>query len=150
MKTIGLIWVALVSMSSAQGQTKKIVFVCEHGSAKSTIAAAYFNKLAKEKNLPWEAVSRGTNPDQEISAKTKKLLTQDNLLDNNFVPQKLSQEDIDAADQIILFYPLPETIQGKNKIKDWQQVQAVNEDFEQLRNDIVEKINPLIDSLTKQ
>jgi hypothetical protein len=26
-----------------------IVFVCEHGAAKSVIAAAYFNKLAQEK-----------------------------------------------------------------------------------------------------
>lgn len=27
----------------------RIVFVCEHGAAKSVIAAAYFNKLAAER-----------------------------------------------------------------------------------------------------
>jgi len=41
-------------------QGSVVVFVCEHGSAKNVIAAAYFNKLAKEQNLKMQAVSRGT------------------------------------------------------------------------------------------
>lgn len=150
MKLFGLILFVLLLTAAVQAQTKKIVFVCEHGSAKSTIAAAYFNKLAKEKNLPWEAISRGTNPDKEVSPKTKKLLVQDNLFDEKFVPQILSQVDVDEADQVILFYPLPETIQAKSKVQDWQQIQSVNDDFEKLKNDILGKINPLLDSLTRQ
>src|SRR5438552_2704780 len=39
-----------------------ILFVCEHGAARSTIAAAYFNKLAKEKGLNYKAIFRGINP----------------------------------------------------------------------------------------
>ena len=66
------------------------------------------------------------------------------------MPQRLSQEDADEADQVILFYPLPETIQGKSKVQDWQQIQSVNDDFEKLRNDILDKLNPLLDSLTRQ
>ena len=30
-----------------------IVFVCEHGSAKSVVAAAHFNRLAAEARLPY-------------------------------------------------------------------------------------------------
>ena len=40
-----------------------VLFVCEHGAAKSVIAAAYFNQLASEKNLDVRAIERGTNPD---------------------------------------------------------------------------------------
>ena len=32
-------------------QDPLIIFVCEHGAAKSIIAAAYFNKYARERNL---------------------------------------------------------------------------------------------------
>ncbi|HEY5826628.1 MAG TPA: hypothetical protein VIT44_19810 [Cyclobacteriaceae bacterium] len=138
-------WLLLIQASCAQ--TNKIVFVCEHGSAKSVIAATYFNKLAKENNLPWEAVARGTSPDQSISPKTKQLLVEDNLFDENFVPKKLSQEDVNAAKQVILFYELPKTIQSKDNVQSWQEVQAKNEDFKKLRDDIVLKITPLIDSL---
>ncbi len=139
------IWLLLFQVGYAQ--TSQIVFVCEHGSAKSVIAATYFNKLAKENNLPWEAVARGTSPDQSISPKTKQLLVEDNLFDENVVPKKLSQEDVDAAKQVILFYELPKTIQGKDNIQSWQDVQAKNEDFKKLRDDIILKLTPLIDSL---
>ena len=39
-----------------------VVFVCEHGAAKSVVATAYFNKLAAERNLPFRATFRGTVP----------------------------------------------------------------------------------------
>jgi hypothetical protein len=150
MKSIGLIYISIFCCLTTFAQTKKIVFVCEHGSAKSVIAAAYFNKLAKEKNIRWEAVSRGNNPDKGLPEKTKKLLASDKLLDVTFVPQKISQLDIDEAEQVIIFNDLPGDINGKNKVGYWLGIQSVNDDFQKLRDDIVEKINPLIDSLTKQ
>jgi arsenate reductase (thioredoxin) len=128
-------------------QPKKIVFVCEHGSAKSIIAISYFNKIAKEKNLSWEAVSRGTTPDAEISAKTKKLLTDDKVPVPQVKPQAITQKDIDEADRVILFFPLPENIAGRNNLEYWPGIDAVNGDFEKLRDDILAKLLPLIDSL---
>ena len=128
-------------------QSKKIVFVCEHGSAKSIIAVSYFNKIAKEKNLSWEAVSRGTTPDAEISAKTKKLLTDDNMPVPQVKPQAITQKDIDEANQVILFFPLPENIEGGDNLQYWLGIDAVNGDFQKLRDDILAKLLPLIDSL---
>ena len=128
-------------------QSKKIVFVCEHGSAKSIIAISYFNKIAKERNLSWEAVSRGTTPDAEISAKTKKLLTDDHMPVPQVKPQAITQKDIDEANQVILFFPLPENIEGRDNLDYWPGIDAVNGDFQKLRDDILAKLLPLIDSL---
>lgn len=150
MKAITLIIISIILSISCNAQSKKIVFVCEHGSAKSVIAAAYFNKLAKEKNLPYEAVARGTDPDTVISQKTKQILIQENLFDKNFVPQRLSQEDVDNAQEVFLFYTLPQTIKDKDNVQYWMGIDAVNGDFVKLKNDIVSKIIPLIDSLSKQ
>jgi arsenate reductase (thioredoxin) len=44
-----------------------ILFVCEHGAARSTIAAAYFNKFAQQQNLDYVAVFRGTDPDTTLT-----------------------------------------------------------------------------------
>ncbi|SHH25155.1 Protein-tyrosine-phosphatase [Chryseolinea serpens] len=148
MRTVGCICLGLFLFAAAHAQVQTIVFVCEHGSAKSVIAATYFNKFAKEKNIPWQAVSRGTHPDAEISPKTKKLLTEDNLLDKSFIPKKLSQADVDTTRQVILFCSLPPTLQGNGKTSHWE-VNAVNDDFQKLRNDIISRITPLIDSLAK-
>jgi arsenate reductase (thioredoxin) len=149
MKIAYLIFVNLLISVSSFAQNK-IVFVCEHGSAKSIIAATYFNKLAKDRNLPWVAVSRGTNPDSTISPKTKQLLSGEGLLDNKLVPQKVTQADIDDAQQVVLFWPLPESIKGKYKTYNWLEMQAVNNDYHKLRDDIVAKIIPLLDSLAKR
>lgn len=149
MKTVILLSLGLIASATALAQSNKIVFVCEHGSAKSVIAAAYFNKLANEKNLSYEAVARGTDPDTVISTKTKQLLLQENLFDKSFVPQKLSQQDVDGAQQVFLFYTLPQTIKDKNNIQYWMGVDAVNGDFIKLKDDIVARIIPLIDSLSK-
>ena len=43
-----------------------ILFICQHGAARSTIAAAYFNKLAKEQGLNYRAVFRGITPDSVV------------------------------------------------------------------------------------
>ena len=151
MKKIALLIAGLLVSLIVVSQNKKIVFVCEHGSAKSMIATAYFNKLAREKNLPWEAISRGTNPDEAISLKTKQLLQDDHLLDEKLKPQKISQADINEAEQVVLFYTLPENIQGKNNTQHWLGISAVNGDYQKLRDEIVNKVvNPLIDSLKKQ
>lgn len=45
-----------------------IVFVCEHGSAKSVIAASEFERMAKKEGLAVNILARGTNPDAEIPA----------------------------------------------------------------------------------
>jgi hypothetical protein len=46
--------------------TKTVLFVCEHGAAKSVLATAEFNRLAEQRGLPWRAAARGTNPDSAI------------------------------------------------------------------------------------
>jgi hypothetical protein len=43
--------ILLLAVTTASGQDRQvqtILFVCEHGSAKSVIAAAHFNRLAEQ------------------------------------------------------------------------------------------------------
>ena len=42
----------LVAVNACRATTPAVMFVCEHGAAKSVIATAYFNKLAAERGLP--------------------------------------------------------------------------------------------------
>jgi hypothetical protein len=40
---------------------QRVLFVCLHGAAKSVIATAYFNKLARDRGLSYRATFRGTS-----------------------------------------------------------------------------------------
>jgi len=125
-------------------KTSTIVFVCEHGAAKSVIAAAYFNKLASERNLNMGAIARGTNPDAELSPKTITGLRNDNLSPTESVPQKLRPIEAESAYQIISFCELPEEYQSQAPIEQWNDVAPVSEDYERARDAILEKLNTIL------
>ena len=74
-------------LAYAQEPAPTIVFVCEHGSAKSVIAAAHFNRLAEEKGLPYRAVSRGVQPDEAIPDGVKSGLRGDGLDVSSWKPK---------------------------------------------------------------
>src|SRR5688500_10297364 len=82
-------------------QNPMIVFVCEHGAAKSILAAAYFNELARERNLGLTAIARGTNPDAELSAKTITGLREDGLTSTESIPIRLTREEIESAQRVV-------------------------------------------------
>ncbi len=123
-----------------------IVFVCEHGAAKSVIAAAYFNKLAGEKGLNHQAMARGTNPDLTLSPHTITGLPEDGLSPSESVPQKLTIADVEAAQRIITFCELPVEYHGKAIIERWDGVPPVSENYEKARDAIIEQISHLINT----
>jgi len=123
-----------------------VVFVCEHGAAKSIIAAAYFNKLAAERNLNVHAVARGTNPDAELSPNTVAGLQADDVTPTESIPQKLSLRDVENTQRIIAFCELPVEYR-KGTVEQWNEVPPVSEDYEKARDAIVEKINRLFEQI---
>jgi arsenate reductase len=150
MKHLIIITFMALSTIPGNGQTKKVIFVCEHGAGKSVVAAAYFNKIAKDRNLDWEASCRGTNPDEEVSAPTKEGLRSDNLLDPKLSPQKLAQGDTSNIEKIILFTKLPDDFKTTIKNEDWSSLPNIDAKYEVRRDVLIKKINEFFDSLEKQ
>ena len=128
-------------------QDRTIIFVCEHGAAKSIIAATYFNKLAEEWNLSTRAIARGTIPEQELSVKTIEGLQQDGLSPTEAVPGKLTLADAKSAERIISFCELPEEYQEKIIIEQWNDIPSVSEDYAKARDAILAKLKMLMNSI---
>jgi arsenate reductase len=124
-----------------------IVFVCEHGSAKSPIAAAHFNAIAEQRGLPWRAVSRGTAPDEEMAAAAVQGLQEDGLPAPVGKPAPLTQADLDAARKVISFaVAIPATLQPLAPPDSWQ-VPPVSVDYASSRAAIVARIEQLLADL---
>jgi arsenate reductase len=124
-----------------------IVFVCEHGSAKSVIAAAYFNKLAGELNLDLRAVARGTHPDPELSPKAIEGLRKDGLNPSEPTPQKLSFADMESSQRLVTFCELPKGYEQKIAVEYWDEVPAVGENYEKARDVIIARLNYLLNNV---
>ena len=57
--TLAVLMASLPRTRAEGGGDRTIIFVCQHGVVNSQMAAAYFNKAASERGLPYTAVSRG-------------------------------------------------------------------------------------------
>ncbi len=128
-------------------QDPVIVFVCEHGAAKSIVAAAYFNKLAGAIGLDLQAIARGTNPDNELSRPAIKGLLEDGLMAIESTPQKLTQADIQSAQRVISFCELPIEYQQQATVERWENVPPVSETYEKAREAIIERIDHLVSQI---
>ena len=128
-------------------QNPILVFVCEHGAAKSILAAAYFNQLAGQKGLDLRAIARGTNPDPELSPQAIKGLSQDGLTPTEAAPQKLTEADMQSAQRVITFCELPAEYKQQGMIERWDGVPPISDNYENARDAIIEQLNQLISNI---
>jgi len=127
-----------------------VVFVCEHGAAKSVIATAYFNKIAAERGLRARATYRGVNPQTDLSVSAMKGLREDGLSVVELKPSLISQADVDAATVIFAIgCTLPSNARVSGKSGNWDDVPD-DQAYGPTRDAIKRHIEALVDSLLKQ
>ncbi len=125
-----------------------IVFVCEHGAAKSIIAASYFNKIAEERGLPQRAIARGTNPDEQFAPVVVAGLKKDGLKAPVGKPTKVLEADVRAADRVVtLGCALPQAIGASAQASDWSEIASPSKGYDVARDDIVRHVTELVNQL---
>jgi len=146
-----LICASAVAGAAGQGEKasgQQIVFVCEHGAAKSVIAAAYFNKLAAERGLRERAIYRGASPQDELSVATLQGLREDGLPVPTSKPAPITAADVTAATHIFAIGAnLPRHAVASGKAKNWSDVPEVSDGYAASRDAIKKHVERLIDQL---
>jgi protein-tyrosine-phosphatase len=125
-----------------------VLFVCEHGSAKSVVAATHFNRLAVERGLAHRAVSRGTAPDAELAPPAVAGLRGDGLQPDGSVPRKLEQADLDGAVRVVAFGDLPAELTPSSVVERWE-VPPVSDEYTVSRDAMLAHIERLLGSLER-
>jgi len=126
-----------------------IVFVCEHGAAKSVIATAYFNKLAAERGLPYRATFRGTSPQAELSQRFVEALRADGVNVPAGKPTAIADADINTATHIFAIgCSLPDNARRSGKASDWSDVPE-DRGYPAMRDAIVKHVEQLLEDLQK-
>jgi arsenate reductase len=142
-----LLALALTTQSVTSGPA--VVFVCEHGAAKSVIATAYFNKLAAERGLPFRATFRGTSPQEELSVRAVDGLKADGLAIPSGKPAAISDKDVAGSTHIFAIgCTLPDQARASGKAADWSDVPD-DQGYGPMRDAIVRHVNALLDQLAR-
>ena len=146
--------VALAAGATAQTAQSvanpRVVFVCEHGAAKSVIAAAYFNKIAAERGLPDRAIYRGASPQAELSVSALKGLKEDGLTLPSDKPAPITAADVAAATHVFAIgCTLPAQAASSGKADSWDDVPE-DKGYAAQRDAIRKHVERLIDQLQKR
>ena len=154
--TIGLVifgQAATAQQSSDKKKAKsspKVVFVCEHGSAKSVMAAAEFERLAKQKGVAFQILSRGANPDVEVDAPIRQHLLADGMDIGLAKPVKVSEKDLQGATRVISFGPeLAPLLPKGTKALDWSAMPSPNKDYGVAREYLLKQLDALVVEMRK-
>jgi protein-tyrosine-phosphatase len=145
-----LFLVAAVPLAAQTAAAPAVVFVCEHGAAKSVIATAYFNKIAAERGLRARAVYRGVNPQADLSVSALRGLREDGLAVPNQKPSSITQGDVDAATVIFAIgCSLPSQAKQSGKAHSWDDVPD-DKGYGATRDAIKRHVERLVDDLLKK
>ena len=129
---------------------KKVAFVCLHGSAKSLIAAEYFNRLAREKSLPLCATTAGPEPDPEVPANVVEGIKARGIDVQAYRPTLITADQLTDADLIVSFACDAGRMLAPGKAEErWDDCPAVSEDFDVAWNFITSRVETLVDRLSK-
>src|SRR5258705_6020391 len=127
-----------------------VVFVCEHGAAKSVIATTYFNKIAAERGLRARAAYRGVNPQADLSVGALKGLRDDGLTVPDRKPSAITQTDVANATVIFAIgCTLPSNATASGKADTWDDVPE-DRGYGATRDAIKRHVERLIDDLLKK
>ena len=136
--------ILFIPMSARTQEEKKttVIFVCEHGGARSTIASLYFNKMALDNHLPYRSIFRGLTPDPVITKETKEGLIKDGFETTSLSPVALTTKDVTSNALVIsLDCVAPTTYQTYHT---WNGIPAISENYDAARNAIVKLLNELV------
>jgi len=140
---------ALVACSSQPAHPPpEVVFVCEHGAAKSVVAAQYFNKLSSERGLAVRAIARGAEPQAALSVSAVKGLKEDGLPPDPGAPRPLTASDVRSSARVIAFdceQPAMKALRGMDAC--WDDVPATGDDYARARDRIRAHVEAMVEEM---
>jgi arsenate reductase (thioredoxin) len=142
---------AIAQEAHTAGAVQHVLFMCPHGAAKSVLASAYFERLAKERGLNVRVLSAGTEPDATIAPAVAAHLQRQGYPTSATTPRKATADDMAQADLVIsLGCDLSGLPTPRGTLRRWDDVPAPSADFAKADDAIREKVNALVDELVRQ
>jgi protein-tyrosine-phosphatase len=145
---------SLPALSSCRRPTSahdaRVVFVCEHGAAKSVVAAEHFNRLAAERGLAVRAVARGAEPQDAPSKATAVGLRGEGIDPPIGAPLPLALADLQRAPRVVAFDCDAPTMKALRALGAcWNDVPAIADGYAPARDAIHAHAAALVDEMSR-
>lgn len=125
-----------------------VLFMCPHAAAKSVLASAYFQRLARQRGLNVRVWSAGTDPDPVIAPAVAAHLGRNGYPVPTAAPRKVTEQDLASADLVIsIGCDLSGLPQPRGALRQWDEVPALSENFARADEAIRKRVVELVDEL---
>lgn len=128
---------------------KVVLFVCEHGAAKSVMAAAHFNRRARDQKLPYRAVAKGTSPQEQLSEAAVKGLIAEGLTASPSPPEPLTAADVAGATRVVTLGCDIAKIAPAARAESWADVPSPGQDYAAASQAIDRHLDTLLAELAR-
>lgn len=129
-------------------EPSSVIFVCLHGAAKSVVAAAHFERLARERGLALRAEALGVEPDPALAPAAVRGLAAEGLDVGGRQPRAATREALAGAVCIVSFgCDLAGVAPAGMPVERWDEVPAVSEGYAAAREAIVARVGRLVEDL---
>ncbi len=135
----------------AQRHHGTILFLCPHNAAKSVLAAAYFDELARDRGLDVRADSAGTEPDERPAPAVVAALRDEGLDVSGHRPRLVTDDDLTNAWRVVsLGCELDERLPPGTRVERWDDVPSPGQDLAAARAAIRWHLARFLDELEGQ
>jgi arsenate reductase len=124
-----------------------VLFICEHGYAKSLVAALHCERLAAARGIAVRALSRGVDPGERVPAAIAAGLAADGFDVRGFVPARATREEISGAAHVVLIAVDVDVSARAGPVTRWDDISPLSENYARARAEIVVRLNRLLDGM---
>ena len=135
-------------MTEDSKQRPLVLFVCQHGAAKSVLAAELLERKASELHVPVDVRVAGVDPSETIADGVLTLFPDraDQLRDRR--PRGVERGDVEAATVTVTFNVASDELPARpSRQLAWDDIPAVSEDPAGARDAIDRRVGELIERL---
>ena len=139
-------WIPLVAAWAEPAAA--VVFVCEHGNAKSLIAAELFNREAGRRGSPLRAVARGLKPERGVPAPVEAGMTGDGFSVTGFRATGVTGSESAAARRVVTINLETTKVEELGRhVDSWTDIPAVSVNYAAARDALKLRVIALLDEL---
>jgi arsenate reductase (thioredoxin) len=115
--------------SSVPDGGRGVLFVCEHGAAKSVLAAELLERAAEAHGVRVGASAAGIEPSEAVAEGVVGLLPERAWLLRARRPRRVTSDDVEAAAIVVTFNVDPDDLPGRpRELIAWDDVPPVSSD----------------------
>jgi len=128
-----------------------VIFVCEHGSSKSLVAASLFNRMAEQRGSSVRALSRAVSSetvDTKVSPRLVQSMSGDGFNVETFRPRALSSaEAARAASVVVIGYEGKVESAGAASVERWNDIPPASLQYDSAKKGLTSHIDLLLRTL---